>query len=140
MQGDPLAIGDLLVDSNNKAVLAGAFRSFNGVPRQFLVRLNVDGSVDPTFNAGKNLVPLGNGFGYVNHVAFYPDGQLVVLGVFYTGTYYDLARVAVDGTVDQSFLIGGVSNAGIAAQPDGRILPVVTPARKVRLPITLSPA
>ncbi|MEY2577606.1 MAG: hypothetical protein QOI49_430 [Verrucomicrobiota bacterium] len=118
------AIFDLQIDSGGKAVLAGGFDSFNNVTRHMLVRLNLDGSVDPTFDAGKNLIrnnisPVADG---IKRFSFYPDGQLVVIGYFQAGNRYDLARVAVDGTIDQTFQTGGVSNAAVAAQPDGRVL------------------
>jgi uncharacterized delta-60 repeat protein len=118
------AIYDLQIDSGGKAVLAGGFDSFNNVTRHMIVRLNLDGSVDPTFDAGKNLVrqtisPVADG---IKRFSFYPDGQLVVIGYFQAGNRYDLARVAVDGTIDQTFQAVGISNAAVAAQPDGRIL------------------
>ena len=117
-------INDLLVDASNKAVLAGAFDVFNGVTRHMLVRLNLDGTVDSTFDAGKNFASVGpNPGGFVKRLAFYPDGQLIPIGLFAAGgNKYDFVRVAVDGTVDQTFLAQGVSNAAVAAQPDGRIL------------------
>ena len=117
-------IYDLQIDSSGKAVLGGGFDSFNNVTRHMIVRLNLDGSVDPTFDAGKNLVrnnisPVADG---IKRFSFYPDGQLVIIGYFQAGNKYDLARVAVDGTIDQTFQATGVSNAAVAAQPDGRIL------------------
>lgn len=117
------AIYDLQIDSGGKAVLAGGFDSFNNVTRHMIVRLNLDGSVDPTFDAGKNLIPLsGPPTGQIKRFSFYPDGQLVIIGYFQAGNRYDLARVAVDGTIDQTFQAVGVSNAAVAAQPDGRVL------------------
>ena len=117
------AIYDLQIDSGGKAVLAGGFDSFNNVTRHMMVRLNLDGLVDPTFDAGKNLIPLGGPpLGQIKRFSFYPDGQLVIIGYFQAGNRYDLARVAVDGTIDQTFQAVGVSNAAVAAQPDGRIL------------------
>ena len=118
------AISDLQIDSGGKAVLAGGFDSFNNVTRHMIVRLNLDGSVDSTFDAGKNLVrnsisPVADG---IKRFSFYPDGQLVVIGYFQAGNRYDLARVAVDGTIDQTFQAIAVSNAAVAAQPDGRVL------------------
>jgi uncharacterized delta-60 repeat protein len=121
----PAAIIDLVVDGSGKAVMAGSFFAFDGVPGRFLARLNVDGSVDPTFDAGKNLSRISGGSspGFVKRVALYPDGQLIAIGLFATGgSKYDFVRVAVDGTVDQGFLAQGVSNATVAVQPDGRVL------------------
>src|SRR5437762_2057673 len=90
------AMQDLQIDSGGKAVLAGGFDSFNNVTRHMVVRLNLDGSVDPTFDAGKNLIPLGSPPGQIKRFSLYPDGQLVVIGFFQAGNKYDLARVAVD--------------------------------------------
>jgi uncharacterized delta-60 repeat protein len=117
-------ISDLFVDGSDKAVLAGHFDLFNGVTRHMLARLNLDGTVDPTFDAGKNFTAVGGGVGgWVKRIALYPDGQLIAIGFFQAGSStYDLVRVAVDGTVDQSFLAKGVSIAAVAAQPDGRVL------------------
>lgn len=109
-------IYDLLVGPDNKAILAGSFDACNGVTRHKLVRLNLDGSVDPTFDAGKNFS------GYVKRIALYPDGQLLAIGLFQAGSKYDFVRVAVDGTIDQNFLAIGVSNADVVAQPDGRVV------------------
>jgi uncharacterized delta-60 repeat protein len=114
-------IYDMLIDPGDKTVLAGAFEAFNGVTRHELVRLNLNGSVDPTFDAGKNFGYVGGG-GFVKRIALYPDGQLIAIGLFQAGSKYDLVRVAPDGTVDQSFLAIGVSNAAVAAQPDGRVV------------------
>jgi uncharacterized delta-60 repeat protein len=116
-------IYDLQIDSSGKAVLAGAFDVFNNVTRHQLVRLNLDGTVDLTFDAGKNFGNLDGGFGgWVKRFAFYPDGQLIAIGIFKAANKYDLVRVAVDGTVDQNFMATGVSNAAVVAQPDGRVL------------------
>ena len=113
---------DLQVDSSGKAVLSGEFDGFNGVPRHMMVRLNQNGTVDPAFDAGKNFKDLPYGLGYVKRLAFYPDGQLIAIGIFQTGSKYDIARVAVDGTVDQSFVATGLSNGAVVVQPDGRVL------------------
>jgi uncharacterized delta-60 repeat protein len=113
------SIYDVQIDPSGKAVLAGTFHVFNNVTRHLLVRLNLDGSVDPTFDAGKNLGTSGS---QVKRFSFYPDGQLVIIGEFQVGNKYDVGRVAVDGTIDTTFQAGGVSMAAVAAQPDGRIL------------------
>ena len=49
---------DFAVDANNKAVLAGAFNTFNGACHvSGFPKAHLDGTVDPTFDAGKNLIP-----------------------------------------------------------------------------------
>ena len=116
----------MLVDANNKVVLGGNFGSFNSVARYGLVRLNLDGTVDLAFDAAKNFTAVGPpGPGAIRRVldfAFYPDGQLIVIGIFNAGGKFSPVRVAVDGTVDQSFVVQAISNKLVAAQPDGRVL------------------
>ena len=40
------------VDENGKAIVAGYFKSFDGVVRNGLARLNEDGVLDESFNPG----------------------------------------------------------------------------------------
>lgn len=115
-------ISELLIGPGDEAVLAGRFEVCNGITRHFLVRLNANGQVDPTFDAGKNLTGLGGSTKGVLRLAFYPGGQLIAAGRFQAGDKYDLVRLAVDGTVDQSFLAKGLSIGAIAVQPDGKVL------------------
>jgi len=46
------AIIDATMQSDGKLILVGSFSTFNGVAANRIVRLNLDGSVDPTFSAG----------------------------------------------------------------------------------------
>ncbi|KIA95188.1 hypothetical protein OC25_07670 [Pedobacter kyungheensis] len=45
-------INDAIQLPDGKLILAGTFTSFNGISRNRLVRINLDGSVDATFNIG----------------------------------------------------------------------------------------
>jgi hypothetical protein len=45
-------VGRVTIESTGKLVLNGYFNYFNGIPCGYLVRLNSNGSVDTTFNAG----------------------------------------------------------------------------------------
>ena len=46
------AISDAMMQSDGKLILVGSFSTFNGTPANRIVRLNLDGSVDPAFNTG----------------------------------------------------------------------------------------
>jgi len=46
------AIIDATMQTDGKLILVGSFSSFNGIPANRIVRLNLDGSVDQTFKAG----------------------------------------------------------------------------------------
>jgi len=57
------------VDSNGRLYISGFFSSFNGLTRKDVIRLNIDGSADATFDAGSipgsagvnSVFPLANG-------------------------------------------------------------------------------
>ncbi|MDO7875781.1 T9SS type A sorting domain-containing protein [Hymenobacter sp. ASUV-10] len=110
-------------------VLAGGsfstYRSQASAPDN-LLRLQPDGSPDPTFNAG------GSGFtGAVNALAALPDGTTLVGGAFtsYNGTVLStpyLVRLLADGRLDPTFNAGGLGLdapvRALAAMPDGRVV------------------
>lgn len=83
----------------NGQLIVGHDYSFMGLPR--LVRLNLDGSIDHTFNSG------GTGpNGSVKAIHRQQDGKLWITGTFlgYNGhSRYHIAKLHEDGTPDQSF-------------------------------------
>lgn len=110
------------IQSDGKIVAVGDFTSFDGIPRSRIVRLNTDGSIDPTFDPG-------SGFNYIVYQnIIQPDGKIIVTGNFssFNGSpTYQVARLNSDGTLDPSFTIGNGFNDNVycsALQPDGKIL------------------
>ncbi len=107
-----------------KMLIGGAFTHYNGTNLNHIARLNVDGSVDTTFNPGSAANDV------VNAIAIQLDGRVLVGGSFFqfNGTNLNrLARLNADGSLDTNFVanIGdGVNNTvkGIAVQADNRIL------------------
>jgi uncharacterized delta-60 repeat protein len=109
--------------NSGRIVIGGAFASMNGTPRNFLARLNSDGSLDTTFDVGTGAN------GAVHAIAIQPDGKVVVGGDFTTfngTTRSNIIRLNLDGSVDTSFNSGGAGANGsvraIAVQTDGKIL------------------
>jgi uncharacterized delta-60 repeat protein len=105
----------------NKAVLVGAFTSFDGVSRNRIARLTTTGARDDTFNPGA-------GFnGTVRAVALQTDGKVVVGGTFtaFNGVNVtNLARLNTDGSLDNTFDIStGVNDTvyAVAVDSSGRI-------------------
>jgi len=78
--------------------------------RMWLVRLNVDGSLDTSFDGDgrKPLVPATGDFGY--DVLVQPDGKLVLIGGG-VGSGFLVSRLTPDGSFDESF----ADRVGIAA-------------------------
>jgi uncharacterized delta-60 repeat protein/uncharacterized repeat protein (TIGR01451 family) len=113
--------------NNNKIFVGGDFTQFSGLPRSRIARLQPNGAVDASFDAG------GVISNSVRAVALQADGKVVVGGAFTfvpTGAsnfVNYLARLHVDGMVDTNFLgagLAGVDNFvyALAVQNDGRIL------------------
>jgi len=112
----------LAQQSNGQLLAAGRFTSFGATNRNRVARLNFDGTLDATYNLG-----LGPD-NAVNAVALQPDGRLVIGGDFTSvgGTIRNrVARLLVDGSIDNSFNPGSGANSGVnsvALQADGKVL------------------
>lgn len=104
-------------------LLGGAFTAVNGVARNFIARLNPDGTVDPAFAPGVG--PDAQ----VRALALQPDGKVIIAGDFDTVAgvpHRRIARLNGDGTLDPTFLPGGLITNGnvfsLTLQLDGQIL------------------
>jgi uncharacterized delta-60 repeat protein/uncharacterized repeat protein (TIGR01451 family) len=112
----------VVLQSDGKLLVGGNFASINNTNRNFLARLNTDGSVDATFDPGSELN------GSVNAVALQADGRIIVGGDFTSvggGGINHIARLNSDGSLDTSFNPGsGPDNSvyTLALQSDGRII------------------
>jgi len=106
--------------SNGKILVAGDFGSYNSEPVSKIIRLNADGTLDPTFGA----TTVGN----ASHITVQADGKILISGNFQfvndvARNYF--ARLNANGSLDTSFDIGiGFSNYVITSivQADGKII------------------
>jgi len=109
-----------------KILVGGDFRYVNGTSRGHLVRLNPDGSIDPTF--GNVVLGIGAASYAVYSIVLQPDGKVIVGGRFSwinSAFRSGFARLNADGTLDTSFGSGGGGMGyfySMALQPDGKIL------------------
>ncbi|MFN6946381.1 MAG: T9SS type A sorting domain-containing protein [Cytophagaceae bacterium] len=110
------------IQTDGKIIVGGAFNSFNGIVRNYVARLNADGTLDASFNHS-------TGFNStVESIAIQNDGKILVGGWFssYNGTERNgITRLNTDGTLDTSFDPGTGFNStveSIAIQNDGKIL------------------
>ena len=128
------------VQTDAKILVAGGFNAINGIARNGLARLNADGSVDSTFDAGSVCCGVGlnssQGTSPITALCLQPDGKLLAGGYFtnINGVARGgLARLNADGTLDStfdpgsglSFVSGAPSVAPVAKfvlQPDGKVL------------------
>jgi uncharacterized delta-60 repeat protein len=122
---DPGFIENVVVQPNQKILLAGFFDSVNGVPRQHIARVRVTGEVDTSFDPGLSTDD------YISALALQPDGRILIGGAFQNVGGQPrpfLARLNVNGSLDTSFDTGaGFGDSfptilSIVVQRDGRIL------------------
>ncbi len=92
----------VLLQPDGKILVGGFFTDYAGSGKNYLVRLNTDGTVDTTFNV--------SGTGPTNGVAdigLMPDGRIVIAGNFvqYNSTPCSFViRLHADGSVDNTFM------------------------------------
>lgn len=127
------ALYALTLQSDGKIVAAGRVATINpSSSHSGLARYNSNGTLDNSFGTGgKVITALHPSFDEVKAVAVQKDGKIVVAGHSLDGLL--VARYRVDGTLDQTFGIGGVRTApvgdlflgearNLAIQSDGKII------------------
>jgi uncharacterized delta-60 repeat protein len=113
-------------DSSGRMLIFGSFKKMAGGDREGMARLNAGGGLDTTFNAPitgwvQNAILLNPGS---------PNSQILICGdgisvPSSSGTYYGLARLNSNGSVDSTFAHTFTSSQGvngIARQADGKII------------------
>jgi uncharacterized delta-60 repeat protein len=106
--------------ADGKVIIAGEFAQMNAVSRVRIARVNVDGTLDPTFDPGTgfNIKP--------DAMLIQPDGKIIAIGGF--TTYNNIlrpriARINADGSLDTSYTPTLSSEArGMVLQPDGKLV------------------
>ncbi|WP_379826221.1 T9SS sorting signal type C domain-containing protein [Flavobacterium notoginsengisoli] len=101
-QGFDKYVFAIAVQSDQKILVGGSFLTFNGISQKRILRLNNDGSLDPTFESGT-----GFSKGDVRSILLQPDGRILLGGAF-SGTYKNVAssrliRLMPSGGYDNSF-------------------------------------
>lgn len=117
-------VNTIVLQPDGKILVGGSFTQVNGTLRSNVVRLNTDGSIDPSL-----LVTISGGDGAVQKILQQPDGKLVIGGSFtqVNGVAREsVARLNSDGSLDASFLASNiVSNARLtelALEADGKLI------------------
>jgi uncharacterized delta-60 repeat protein len=111
----------LATQPDGKVLVGGIFTSVAGVPHYNFVRLNTNGTVDPTFD-----VTLGTSRS-VRRMELQPDGKILIAGQFGAINGSPRGRVArlnADGTIDPSFDPGTGANDivyGLARDASGNV-------------------
>jgi uncharacterized delta-60 repeat protein len=115
----------VMVQPDDKVLLAGQYNAYNGVPVNGLIRLNSGGSIDLDFNPGTG--PAGNS-AHIYAALLQPDGKIMVGGYFitYNGSpKASIVRLTPQGNVDDTFLVGAGVDGWVLAlgyQADGKVI------------------
>ena len=110
------------IQTDGKIIIGGDFTTYNGTGRNYIARLNSDGSLDATFDPGTG----ANNIVYTT--AIQTDGKIIIGGDFtaYNGTALNrIARLNSDGSLDATFNPGTGAGALLyttAIQTDGKII------------------
>jgi uncharacterized delta-60 repeat protein len=110
---------------DGKILIGGGFTSFNSVAINRIARINIDGTLDNSFNPGSGVDQF-----FVQNIALQTDGKILISGFF---SNYDnvsrnrIARINVNGSVDDTFAQISAFGANgvvrtVAKQDDGKIL------------------
>ena len=120
--GETNVIQPIAIQSDGKIIISGFFAINNEALAHRIVRLNVDGGLDATFNPGTgadNTIRAG---------AIQSDGKIIISGAFITyngATRIRITRLNTDGSLDAGFNTGMGANGIIrtcAIQSDGKII------------------
>lgn len=100
LAGMPYADNSLLVDKQNRMILAGTF--FSGSD-QWIIRVTPEGTIDTTFNFTDTASWTSQGS--INRLSMQSSGKIVAVGS--NGSYAMLGRYNLDGSLDTSFGMQG---------------------------------
>ncbi|MEQ2007905.1 MAG: immunoglobulin domain-containing protein [Limisphaerales bacterium] len=115
--GPDQPVVSIQLQTDGKSIVTGTFTTFNGTARSGIVRLNMDGSVDTTFNPGTGAS------GLVNGAIIQTDGKIIVYGGFnfFNGqARAKIIRLNADGSIDTAYAAATAINSDIR---DAELLP-----------------
>ena len=110
----------MVVQDDNKIIVAGQFTQYNESTAKRILRLHPDGAIDHTFDAGYGANM------QIESMLITANGKILIVGQF---TLYDsvaanrIALLNPDGSLDASFSVdanGTINN--VAIDPDGKII------------------
>jgi len=108
------SIQSVALQADGRILIGGSFPGYNETPRRNLARLNVDGTLDSTFNPGTG--PDNS----VQSVVLQNDGKILIGGAFqnFNNTPRNrLARLEANGGLDETFNAGTLSSGSSSSPP-----------------------
>lgn len=115
-------VNKLVRQPDGKILVGGLFTTYNGTARSRIARINIDGTLDTTFNPGTGANAS------LFDIALQADEKVLLGGNFTTINAVSrnrIARLNADGSLDTSFNVGDGANStvlSIAIEPSGKII------------------
>jgi uncharacterized delta-60 repeat protein len=118
-------VSSVIAQPDGKFVCVGSFTTYSGSAVSKIVRLNPDGTIDPTFSIGTG----ANSTATLYSSDIQPDGKILVSGNTFTtyngSSVFRIARLLPSGALDTTFSTGTGFNftcAYVKTLNDGKIL------------------
>lgn len=111
------SISAIAVQPDGKILIGGNFKTYNGIERDCIARLNVDGTLDSTF-----LTPYWTSFiGRINSIVVANDSKIYVGGI---NIPQNFCRLNPNGNRDTTFTSLGANGevSSMIKDPDGKIV------------------
>ncbi|MDO8630916.1 MAG: Calx-beta domain-containing protein, partial [Phycisphaerales bacterium] len=109
-KGPSASVEAVALQADGKILIGGNFATVNDIDRKGIARLNADGSLDQSFDAGTGVEDIGSDgsdiVGLVSSVVVQSDGKILLGGTFFTVDQinrHGLARLNRDGSLDGTF-------------------------------------
>ena len=102
-------VHSIVQQADGKLLVGGDFTNYNGTNINRIIRLNINGSIDSSFNVGTGFSGENSASGRVNKIFLQPDGKIIVIGYFriYNGVIVNgIVKLNPDGSIDNSFNTG----------------------------------
>lgn len=119
-------VNTVAVQPDGKIIIGGSFTAVNNISRIRIARLNTDGSLDASFDAGMEVS--SDATTKLDKVLLQPDGKVLIAGDFVSvkgSPQRYFARLNADGSLDTGFNPGGGADGIVSyllLQPDGKIV------------------
>jgi uncharacterized delta-60 repeat protein len=114
-------INDIKLQPDGKIIVTGGFTEYDGITVNSLARLNTNGDIDSSFNAGTGLDTAGI------EIELQQDGKIIVVGTFTTFNGFSFNRIVrlnTDGSYDNTFTVASGADATVydaVVQADGYV-------------------
>jgi uncharacterized delta-60 repeat protein len=123
-------VNSLVIQTDGRILIGGAFGSYNGTTENGVVRVNSNGSLDGSFNIGTGFFPSPSPLvtTSVNVLTLQPDGKILAGGNFrgFNGIARSgIVHLSTSGGLDSAFNVNAFLNEGVqtlALQSDGKVL------------------